>query len=71
MVLFPTRHFFARGRRTTVLLLALLLATGLGGALAGIWPEPTRAAPPSEIALAPPGWPLVLAPLIQNEYLGR
>ena len=71
MVLFHSRHFFARGWRTTVLLLALLLATGLGSALAGKWPEPSREPPPPGLALAPPGWPLVLAPLALNEYFRR
>jgi hypothetical protein len=71
MILFHCRHFFARGRRTAALLLALLLATGLGGALVGNWPEPVRETPPPEFTLALPGWPLVLAPLVWNEYLRR
>ena len=71
MILFHCRHIFARGRRTAVLLLALLLATALGSALVGNSPEPVRETPPPEFALALPGWPLLLAPLVWNEYLRR
>jgi len=71
MILFHCRHSFARGRRTAALLLALIMAMGLGIALVGNWPEPVRATPPPEFTLAPPCWPLVLAPLVLNEYLPR
>jgi hypothetical protein len=71
MILFHCRHFFARGRRTTALLLALIMATGLGIALVGNSPEPVRETPPPEFTLALPGWPLVLAPLVLNDYLHR
>jgi hypothetical protein len=71
MVLARIRHFSARVRRTTALLLALILATGLGIALVGNWPEPVRETPSPEFTLAPPCWPLVLAPLVLNDYLHR
>jgi hypothetical protein len=71
MILFYRRHFFARERRTAALVLALLLATALGGTLVGNWPEPVRESPPSEFTLAPLCWPLVLAPLVLNDYLHR
>ncbi|HTZ22268.1 MAG TPA: hypothetical protein VMC06_15400 [Opitutaceae bacterium] len=69
MVLFHSRHFLARGRRQIGLCFALLLAAGLGVELAGNWPEPAPATIAPEFALAPPGWPLVLAPLVLSEYL--
>jgi len=71
MVLVNLRHFFARVQRMTALLLALILATGLGIALVGNWPEPVRETPPPEFTLAPPCWSLVLAPLVLNDYLHR
>ena len=71
MVLVNLRNFFARVQRTTALLLVLIMATGLGIALVGNWPEPVRETPPPEFTLAPPCWPLVLAPLVLNDYLHR
>ena len=71
MPLIHCQHCFARGRQTTALLLALLLAMGLGGALVGNSPEPVRETPPTEFTLALTGWPLVLAPLVLNDYLHR